>query len=584
MSTQLLNNKKNHLEIEHYLFNLIASQITFENELKKELRQSSGIFFTNKFKTIDNILSIISIDDSLLSKKILEPSCGQGIFILKLLANIYTKFPYKEFINEFIRNSLIFVDINSEMVNRTELNIKRFYEFLFKENYENTFKGYTYDFTKKIVDQSYLLFQEKTPEHPLKNQLGKFDYVVGNPPYVTLYGRRDKKQNEQQRLYYLDNYKQFPSSVRNGKINLVMLFLENSLEFMKQDALLGFVIDISFFETAYLYTRKYLLEKTSILSLDINISDFDVASGQLILKLKKGNACKDHLVKIGNQENGNITYVRQSSWYNPADEYKFRINHTTEIENIIKKIEYKNDKTLKELYPKKNLRTCAMLLSLEDKFVFAANNLRSDIRSYPYYEGSKSLKEKYSELKYDRYFYYDKKLQDKINYELKMELEKKGIKNKKRVGFGEIEVYENPKVFIRQSAKEIIATYNECPGSANNSLYVFSLRNNSIEAKNFLKFFCGLLNSSLITFYAHKKNIIRYSKGKHPQIKISDLYLVRIPGDINIQRAISEFVEKIYVNKELSKELLRKIDCLIYDYYSITKNEIEIIEENIISF
>lgn len=584
MSTQLLNNKKNNLEIEQYLFNLIASQITFENELKKELRQSSGIFFTNKFKTIDSILSIISIDDSLLNKKILEPSCGQGIFILKLLANIYTKFPYQEFINEFIRNSLIFIDINSEMVNRTELNIKRFYEFLFKENYENTFKGYTYDFTKKIVGQSYLLFQEKTPEHPLKNQLGKIDYVVGNPPYVTLYGRRDKKQNEQQRLYYLDNYKQFPSSIRNGKINLVMLFLENSLEFMKQDALLSFVIDISFFETAYLYTRKYLLEKTSILSLDINISDFDVASGQLILKLKKGNACKDHLVKIGNQENGNITYVRQSSWYNPADEYKFRINHTTEIENIIKKIEYKKDKTLRELYPKKNLRTCAMLLSLEDKFVFAANNLRNDIRSYPYYEGSKSLKEKYGELKYDRYFYYDKKLQDKINYELKMELEKKGIKNKKRVGFGEIEVYENPKVFIRQSAKEIIATYNECPSSANNSLYVFSLRNNSIESKTFLKFFCGLLNSTLITFYAHKKNIIRYSKGKHPQIKISDLYLVRIPSDINLQRAISEFVGKIYINKELSKEYLRKIDCLIYDYYSITKNEIEIIEENIISF
>ena len=32
-----------------------------------------------------------------------------------------------------------------------------------------------------------------------------------------------------------------------------------------------------------------------------------------------------------------------------------------------------------------------------------------------------------------------------------------GIKNKKRLGFGEEAIYQNPKVYIRQSAKELIA-------------------------------------------------------------------------------------------------------------------------------
>ena len=103
-------------------------------------------------------------------------------------------------------------------------------------------------------------------------------------------------------MYYLNNYKQFPAHIKNGKINLVMLFLEHSLDFLKNDGLLSFIIDVAFFETAYKNTRKYLLENTNILSIDFNISDFDVASGQLILKLKKDKSNNNHLVQIINHE------------------------------------------------------------------------------------------------------------------------------------------------------------------------------------------------------------------------------------------------------------------------------------------
>ena len=104
----------------------------------------------------------------------------------------------------------------------------------------------TWDFTDKVTPGLSLFDEVKIT--PFSNLYNSFDYVVGNPPYVTLYGRRDKKENEEQRINYLNNYHQFPSSVKNGKLNLVMLFIEHSLDFLKENGKLSFIIRASSFK------------------------------------------------------------------------------------------------------------------------------------------------------------------------------------------------------------------------------------------------------------------------------------------------------------------------------------------------
>ena len=242
----------------------------------------------------------------------------------------------------------------------------------------------------------------------IRDRCSTFDYVIGNPPYVTLYGRRDKKENEEQRINYLKNYNQFPSSVKNGKLNLVMLFIEHSLDFLKDEGKLSFIIDVSFFETAYEFTRKYLLEKARIDELHVNIKDFDVASGQVILKVTKSIGIKDNDVRIEDHKTLNSYYIKQSSWLNKNDEYKFRYNGCSISKQIIDKIASKKDKTLLELFPKKNLRTCVMLLDMEDKFTFSELKEKNDNLIYPYYQGSKALSEKYGCFQFQKYFYYNK--------------------------------------------------------------------------------------------------------------------------------------------------------------------------------
>src|SRR5690606_4536272 len=119
---------------------------------------------------------------------------------------------------------------------------------------------------------------------------------------------------------------------------------------------------------------------------------------------------------------------------------------------------------------------------------------------------------------------------------------------------------------------------------ANNSLYIFSLRDNSAKTIDFLYFLCGFLNTDFITYFAQKMNIIRFSQGKQPQIKIGDLGTIYIPNDTELQNKISELCKEIYSDLDSKKIISSKIDELIYAYYRLTDVEIENIKNSIKDF
>jgi len=553
----------------------LTSQAMLEREFCNFNQKQNGVFLTSNSSIIDGVLATVPNDITIFQKSFLEPSCGQGAFLIKLIIKAFLISSKKSDVASFIQNKLYFVDIDQEMVESTKNNISSLFFHLFHQEYTGSFNCFTVDFTR--LDDALTDNDSRTSTF-----YKTIDFVVGNPPYITLYGRRDKKKNEEQRIYFLNSYSQFPSSLKNGKINYVMLFIERGLRFLKPGGQLSFVIDVSFFETAYMYCRKYLIENYTIASLTYNVQGFDdVASGQVILTVT--NTLPDNnSVLVVNSETKEKVYIEQNAWNKPNDEYKFRISHCTKSDSVLDKIFSKGDPTLKDLYPKKNLRTCVMLLNMEDSFTSIEQS--NSVPSYPYYRGSNGLKYKYSKLNHLKYFNYDKNLQDRINDELKEELIAKGIKNKKRIGLGETLIYDNPKVYIRQSAKELIASYEERSSSANNSLYVFSLRDNSTESISFLKYVCGLINSTIYTFFAQQRRIIRYNKGKQPQIKTSDLYQIFIPEDSALKEKITYLVDKIYSDTNHIERYKEEIDDLLYEYYMLDSEEIDTINKSIESF
>ena len=459
------------------------------------------------------------------------------------------------------------------MINKTRDNICRLYKILFNQEFLGKLNYYYTDFTLLKRD----LFSSLSEIFNIYNSC---DYIIGNPPYISLYGRRDQKKNENQRQFYLENYQQFPPHVKNGKINYIMLFIEQGINFLKKEGVLSFIVDIAFFETAYQYCRQYLVQNYKIEKLVYNLKVFDhVTSGQIVIEIKKNKPLLNHKINLMNDETNKTSLVAQSNWNNPQDEYKFRLPNSSNLTQIINKIFAKQDKTLKYIYPDKNLRTCTMLLNMEDRFI--ANKIDSqnnEFKIYPYYRGSASIKCKYSVPIYDSFFSYNKNLQDEINNQLKEELTNLGIKNKKRIGLGETVVYDNPKVYIRQSAKELIATFDPNPSAGNNSLYIFTLRNNHPESIFFLKYLCGLINSKIYTFFAQQRKIIRYAKGKQPQIKIADLYQIFIPNNFDLQQKIVKLVDLIYENISMRESYINDIDQLLFDYYELTNEQIKLMK------
>jgi len=92
---------------------------------------------------------------------------------------------------------------------------------------------------------------------------------------------------------------------------------------------------------------------------------------------------------------------------------------------------------------------------------------------------------------------------------------------------------------------------------------------------------CGWLNSDFVTYYAQQMNIVRYSQGKQPQIKISDLGTIFIPQNKILQKTISELSIKIFEETSPKAELIDEINSIVNDYYSLTIPEIENIIESI---
>lgn len=185
----------------------LSEQVKQEGNFSKLSKKLNGVFLTNNSTIIDSVLANIPNDEEILSKTFLEPSCGQGAFLLKLIIKAFTISPKISSISSFIQDNLYFIDIDHEMVKATKKNIHELFFHLFNQEYRGSFNAFTLDFTR--LDDIFTM-----NEHKLNVLYNTIDFVIGNPPYVTLYGRRDKKKNEEQRLYYLSNYSQFPSSLK----------------------------------------------------------------------------------------------------------------------------------------------------------------------------------------------------------------------------------------------------------------------------------------------------------------------------------------------------------------------------------
>ena len=99
-----------------------------------------------------------------------------------------------------------------------------------------------------------------------------------------------------------------------------------------------------------------------------------------------------------------------------------------------------------------------------------------------------------------------------------------------------------------------------------------------------LFYILALLNSTLFTFYARKKRIIRMEPGKQPQIRLEDIKTLPIKMTSE-EKPFINLAEKILTSKYVTPEirtvnLEKEIDKMVYKLYGLTEEEIEIVEKS----
>lgn len=535
----------------------------YETMLPLDIKKDYGQFYTRNFDVIDIMLEKID----LLQGKILEPSCGSGIFVINVIDRIVSSLKEKSFNSEkildYICDNIYANDNDINAIRIAELNVLSYLMPLILDAKKNNS-----EFVMKKLNFTNFDFINK------RKMDKSFSVIIGNPPFVTMYGKRSRNMTEDKRAYY-NTFDFVQNKKGNNKFNTSMFFVENGLKALESNGTISYILDISFFETAFKDLRKYIVQNYYIDSMITGLNEFsNVASGQLIITIKKRKEQNTEITLI-DYATRSVCAVNQALWDSDDIEYKFFKPLLPIEEGIKNKIE-KFD-LLSNIFPGKSLRTCCALTGRTDDFLVEKNDETTDCTIFPFIEGAKGISGKFCKPKAHRYIKYDYDLQIEISNEFKKELENKGVKNKKRVTLGDKEAYLSNKVFIRQSSTEIVATFCSEPYAANNSIYILTTKNNDKKSVELLKYTCGILNSNLISFYSRICHIIRMGEGKTPQIKISDLKKIRLAIDESQFNTIISMVDFL-LNNQKDEAIYKKLNQIVYDVYGISSEEIDYIE------
>jgi len=218
------------------------------------------------------MLDRVGYIDNLDKKSIIDPACGYGNFLVVVLDRILNylennKFSDAEKVNIIERN-IFGIDIDGNALKKCNENLNK---ILAKHNIKQKVNFNLYKRDALNVDEN-------------KKMLEKFDFVIGNPPYIRIQNL-DKKE----RKYIQDNY----SFCESGSTDIYIAFFQMSVSLLNSKGRLCFITPNTYFYTnTGKELRKYLRENKLIKEI-INFDDKqvfdDVTSYTSITILDKSN-------------------------------------------------------------------------------------------------------------------------------------------------------------------------------------------------------------------------------------------------------------------------------------------------------
>ena len=572
-------------------------------------RKEQGIYYTPTYIVdyiVKNTLSDLFKDkslDEILNKKILDPTCGSGSFLIRAFLElckiveerlkkgerskeVISFKDYNERLNlsqkiYILLNCIFGVDLDEKAVEIAQLNLllkllegeTRNTLFNVREMKKllpvlNNIKCGNSLIDELIVAGNKAFKWEEEFKEIIKE--GGFDVIIGNPPYI-----RTQLLNDSNKSFFEKKY-----ISAKKQYDIYILFIEKAINLLKEGGLLGFIVPNKFLVSDYGFElRKIILNKTNIIQI-INVSNLDVFKGVgtypiiIILRKEKPNQKNKIIVidKVSSPDyliNNNFDLILQERFVN-NDKNLFVISSIGKSDELIKKI-------MKESV---NLGEIAEVL----RGVIPEHQKDYVLSSEEYNKLSKSDKENckkalrardidnYNHIWKGEYFFYHKK-----------------------ININRSKSFKDDKIIMPRTVLSLEASYDKEGYTLIDRLYYIKTKSKNFDNKYLL----ALLNSKLINFYYRMTFGATHLQGGYLDLKGIDLEKIPIKIIENKkQNQVIELVDKIIsLNKRLNeiggkktderakieKEIQKiddEIDEFIYKIYGITEEEQKIIEDS----
>jgi len=285
------------------------------------VRKKTGVYYTPTYVVeyiVDRAVSpaLVGSDPARIeSLKILDPACGSGSFLIKAFDRVsewYVRYNYAQrqdakgrstllehdgrkhellgFRERVLHENLFGVDLDAQAAEIAAINLMlkglqkgQKLPLILKENvrvgnslisgHEAELRPY---FGEKWRDKNPFVWDE---EFPFLREVGGFDAVIGNPPYVD-----SKTISEDEREYFHDSKHgralPFPSAYK--KTDLYALFVELGIRLLKPGGRLAFIIPNRFLYMPYAVKLRELLLDTCAIEEIVDLSNVRVFPHQSV--------------------------------------------------------------------------------------------------------------------------------------------------------------------------------------------------------------------------------------------------------------------------------------------------------------
>lgn len=373
-----------------------------------------------------------------------------------------------------------------------------------------------------------------------------FDLIIGNPPYGMIPTNK--------MTYFLDKY-----NIVAGRLDSFEAFIERGLTLLKSSASLKFILPNTILTNLFSQKLREFLH-THYDIFEITNFGLDVFDDPTV------HTC---ILGVNKQEYQGKTSIKKQIWEDK--ELNILRGTVIQLDDIIGGKHYSFDISLS---PSENLifKKVAKHIPLKEICHIRQCIKTGDNNKYVKKHSSplplpwkKSLRgrgiQRYVMVEDDLYVKYGDWL----------------ARNWKNISF-----YERPKIAIRETSNQLIATLDTENRYFLSSLYaIYTIEKTSMS---YLKAILAILNSTFSTFYLHKI-AFALTQGAFTKFRIHQLARLPIPKiDKKTQAQLVRLVNKILKAKKENpttntEKLESQIDQLVYQLYQLTPQEIEIITQ-----